>query len=83
MREIIITYKIMIENFEGLGRPRRKWEKNIEMDLKKQGWSVCAGFIWQRIGIGGGMWSTRVTTRPAFRGTVPKTYVKFRVPHFA
>jgi hypothetical protein len=25
----------------------------------------------------------RVTTRPAFRGTVPKTYVKSRVPHFA
>jgi hypothetical protein len=26
---------------------------------------------------------TRVTTRPAFRGTVPKTYVKYRAPHFA
>jgi hypothetical protein len=26
---------------------------------------------------------TRVTTRPAFRGSVPKTYVKSRVPHFA
>jgi hypothetical protein len=25
----------------------------------------------------------RVTTRPAFRGTVSKTYVKSRVPHFA
>jgi hypothetical protein len=25
----------------------------------------------------------RVTTRPAFRGTVPKTYVKSRIPHFA
>jgi hypothetical protein len=24
----------------------------------------------------------RVTTRPAFRGTAPKTYVKSRVPHF-
>jgi hypothetical protein len=26
---------------------------------------------------------TRVTTRPAFRGTVPKTYVESRVPPFA
>jgi hypothetical protein len=24
----------------------------------------------------------RVTTRPAFRGTFPKTYIKSRVPHF-
>jgi hypothetical protein len=29
------------------------------------------------------MSTTRVTTRPAFRGIVPKTYVKSRVPHFA
>jgi hypothetical protein len=27
--------------------------------------------------------ATRVTTRPAFRGTVPKTYVKSCVQHFA
>jgi hypothetical protein len=26
---------------------------------------------------------SRATTRPAFRGTVPKTYVKSHVPHFA
>jgi hypothetical protein len=25
----------------------------------------------------------RVNTRPAFRGTVPKIYVKSRAPHFA
>jgi hypothetical protein len=32
-----------------LGRPRRKWEGNIKMDLQK--WT---GSIWLRIGTGGG-----------------------------
>jgi len=32
-----------------LGRPRRRWEDNIRMHLKE------LGFIWLRIGTGGGL----------------------------
>jgi hypothetical protein len=34
-----------------LGRPRRRWEDNIKMDLQKVG--VWAGSSWLRIGTGG------------------------------
>ena len=38
-----------------LGRPRRKWEDNIKMDLQEVGCvGELAGSIWLRIGTGGG-----------------------------
>jgi hypothetical protein len=36
-----------------LGRPRCKWEDNINMKLREIGW-VWAGLIWLRTGRGGG-----------------------------
>jgi hypothetical protein len=33
-----------------LGRPRRRWVKNIKMDLREIGWLVQTGSIWLRIG---------------------------------
>jgi hypothetical protein len=36
-----------------LGRPRRRW-KNIKMDLQEVGGFVGTGWIWLRIGTGGG-----------------------------
>jgi len=33
-----------------LGRPRRRWENNIKMDLKEVSWSM----VWLKIGTGGG-----------------------------
>jgi hypothetical protein len=38
-----------------LGRPRRKWENNIKMELQEVGWGAWTGFIWLRIGTGGGL----------------------------
>jgi hypothetical protein len=38
-----------------LGRPRRRWEDEIKMDLRKIGWGVWSGFTWLRIGIIGGL----------------------------
>jgi len=35
-----------------LGRPRRRWENNIKMDLQEVG--VCTGSSWLRTGTGGG-----------------------------
>jgi hypothetical protein len=37
-----------------LGRPRRRWEDNIKMDLQEVGWGTWTGLIWLRIGKGGG-----------------------------
>ena len=38
-----------------LGRPRRRWEDNIKMDLQEVGCGgVWTGLSWLRIGTGGG-----------------------------
>jgi hypothetical protein len=36
-----------------LGRPRRRWEDNIKMDLEEVG-RGCGDWSWLRIGTGGG-----------------------------
>jgi hypothetical protein len=38
-----------------LGRPRRRWEDNIKMDLRKIGFGMWIGFIGLRIGTSGGL----------------------------
>jgi hypothetical protein len=45
-------YRVLVGKPEGkkpLGRPRRRWEGNIKMDLQEMG----CGLIWPRIGTGG------------------------------
>ena len=37
-----------------LGRPRRRWEDNIKMDLEEVGGVVGTGWSWLRVGTGGG-----------------------------
>jgi hypothetical protein len=52
------TYKILVEKPEGkrpLGRPRRRWEDNIKIYLRTYGLGVWIGFIWLKIGTGGGL----------------------------
>jgi hypothetical protein len=52
------SYRILVGRPEGsrpLGRPRRKWEDNIKMDLQKVGWGAWTGLIWLRVGTGGGL----------------------------
>jgi hypothetical protein len=43
------------EGKKPLGRPRRRWEDNIKMDLMEMGLKVWIGFVWFRIGTGGGL----------------------------
>jgi len=54
----IIIYKVLIGKPEGkrqLGKPRRRWEYNIKMDLKEVGCvGVWTGLIWLMIGTSGG-----------------------------
>jgi hypothetical protein len=38
-----------------LGRPRRRWEDNIQMDLREMGLWMWIGFIGLRIGTGSGL----------------------------
>jgi hypothetical protein len=39
-----------------LERPRRRWEDEIKMDIREIGWGgMWSGFIWLRIGTGGGL----------------------------
>jgi hypothetical protein len=51
-------YNVLVGKPEGkrpLGRPRRRWEDGIRMDLREIGLGVWIGFDWLRIGTGGGL----------------------------
>jgi hypothetical protein len=50
MAEIRNTYYILVRTPEGkreIGRPRRRCEYNIKMDL------MAIGFVWLRVGLSG------------------------------
>ena len=38
-----------------LGRPKRRWEDNIKMNLREVGLEAWTESIWLRIGTGGGL----------------------------
>ena len=52
------VHRVLVGRPEGkrpLGRPRRRWGDNINMDLQEVGEGVVrTGWSWLRIGIGGG-----------------------------
>jgi len=58
MGEMRGVYRVLVGKPEGrrqLGRPKRRWEDNIKMDLHEVGWGgVWTGSNWLRIGTGGG-----------------------------
>jgi hypothetical protein len=50
------AYRILVGRPEGsrpLRRPRRTWEDNIKMNIKKCDGMTWPGLIWLRIGTGG------------------------------
>jgi hypothetical protein len=50
-------YRVLVGKHEGkrpLGRPRRRWEDNIKMNLQKWDVGVWTGLSWLRIETGGG-----------------------------
>jgi hypothetical protein len=52
------VYKVLVGKPEGkrpLGRPRRRWEEGIRMDLREVGFGVWIGFDCLRTGTGGGL----------------------------
>ena len=57
MGEIRGVYSVLLKNPERkrpLGRPRRRWEDNIKMDLQEVGCGAWTRSMWLRIGTGGG-----------------------------
>jgi hypothetical protein len=52
------VYKVLVGKPEGkrpLGRPKRRWEDGIRMDLREIGLGGGIGFGWLRIGTGSGL----------------------------
>jgi len=50
--------RVLVGKTEGkrpLGRPKLRWEDNIEMDLRKVVWEAWIVFIWSWIGTGDGL----------------------------
>jgi hypothetical protein len=50
------AYRILVRKSEGkrpLGRQKRRWEENIEMDLQELGWGTWTRSSCLRIGTGG------------------------------
>jgi len=50
MEERRSVYRVLVGKPVGkgpLGRPRRRWEDNIKMDLQEVGWGVWTGLSWQ------------------------------------
>jgi hypothetical protein len=56
-RERRNAYRMLVGRPERrkLGRPRRRWEDNIKMNLQEVGWRTWTGLIWLRTGIDGGL----------------------------
>ena len=51
------VHRVLVEKAEGkgpLGRPRRRWEDNIKMDLQEVREGCGDWMSWLRIGTGGG-----------------------------
>jgi hypothetical protein len=49
MREMKNAYNILVGKPEGkrlLGKPRRRWDDNIRMDLREIRWEGADGYIW-------------------------------------
>jgi hypothetical protein len=56
------AYRILVGKPEGkrpLGRPRRKWEDNIRMDLREMGWG---GMDWIYLAQDRNQWRALVNT---------------------
>ena len=59
MEEGRVVHRVLVlvgkpEGKKPLGRPRRRWEDNIKMDLQEVGGGFGTRWIWLRIETGGG-----------------------------
>jgi hypothetical protein len=64
------VYRILVGKHEckrPLGRPRRRWEDNIKMDLYEVG---CWGMDWIDLALDRERWRALVNTVMNFRGSI-------------
>ncbi|KAJ4452170.1 hypothetical protein ANN_03688 [Periplaneta americana] len=69
------AYRVLVGRPEGkrpLGRPRRRWEDNIKMDLREVGYNET-GLILHRIGTDGGLMWAAMNLRDDNEGPVTKS----------
>jgi hypothetical protein len=53
MRARRSAYKVLVGKPEWerpLGRPRRRWEANLKMDVQEVGFGAWSGLVWLSIG---------------------------------
>jgi hypothetical protein len=51
------VYRVLVGKREGkrpFGKPRRRWEDNIKMEIQKRDADVCTGSSWLWTGTGSG-----------------------------
>jgi hypothetical protein len=81
-------YRVLVGKPGGkrpLGRPRRRWEDGIRMDLRETGWGVK----WIQLAQDRGRWRALVNTVINLRVLVPRSYTtvvqkpkgKGKIPH--
>ena len=61
------VYRVLVGKPEGkrpLGRPRRRWENNIKMDLQEVG---CGGMDWIKLAQDRDRWRVHVNALMKFR----------------
>jgi hypothetical protein len=67
MRERRGVYSVLVEKPEGkrpLGRPRRRWEDNIKMNIQEMG---CGGMDWIELAHDRDRWRALMNTVMNFR----------------
>jgi hypothetical protein len=74
MGEEKTVYKVLVGKPEGkrpLGRPRRRWQDGIRMDLREIGWGSVE---WIQLAQDRDPWRALVNTVMNFRVLVPRSY---------
>jgi hypothetical protein len=74
MEEERKVYRVLVGKPEGkrpLGRPRRRWEDVIRMDVRVVGWGK--GVEWIHLSQGRGRWRSLVNTVMNLRVLAPRT----------
>jgi hypothetical protein len=69
------VYRVLMGKPEGkrpLGRPRRRWEGGIRMDLREIGWGSVD---WIQLAQDRDWWRALVNTVTNLRGLAPRTYL--------
>jgi hypothetical protein len=77
------VYRVFMGKPEGkkpLGRPRRRWDDGIRMDLREIGWGGGGGVDWIQLAQDRDRWRAVVNTVMNLRVLAPRSYLVIEVP---